>query len=272
MCTVTRRLQIRVRVRPFVIKPTALGKRFSLVKRLHISLLVPLLVMSALVSGGAAFAQDSADAALTVAAGEPIQIQGQVLTTDGTPVDGARVEIWHTDINGRYDHPNDSSADQRVEGFQYFGAATTDADGYYAFLTLKPLAYEGRPTHIHVKVFVGDLEVLTTQFYFADELSAVAADGVTRGTDDLDSLFLALSEMTDPNGEVQIIGTGDLIIDINGSGADELTPTPLQAEGPYYPVVDFAAYDNDLTSTADDDETILPILADALERPTPTTP
>jgi protocatechuate 3,4-dioxygenase beta subunit len=242
-----------------------MGKRFSLVKRLHISLLVPLLVMSALVSGGAAFAQDSAErTTITLAAGDPIQIQGQVLTTDGIPIEGTLVEIWHTDSNGRYNHPNDSSADQLIEGFQYFGAATTDADGNYAFLTLKPAAYENRPTHIHVKVFVGGTEVLTTQFYFADEETLVAADGVTQGTDDLDSLFLALSEVTDSSGTVQIIGTGDLVIDMNGNGADALTPTPAQTEGPYYPVIDFSSYDNNLTSTAEGDATILPILDDEL--------
>src|SRR5258705_497683 len=35
-----------------------------------------------------------------------------------------------------------------------------------------------------------------------------------------------------------------------------------QTEGPYYPVVDFSDYDNNLNSAATDDETVMPILED----------
>jgi radical SAM superfamily enzyme with C-terminal helix-hairpin-helix motif len=35
----------------------------------------------------------------------------------------------------------------------------------------------------------------------------------------------------------------------------------LQGEGPYYPVVDCSTYDNDLISTAADDEIVTPIMA-----------
>jgi radical SAM superfamily enzyme with C-terminal helix-hairpin-helix motif len=56
------------------------------------------------------------------------------------------------------------------------------------------------------------------------------------------------------------IATGNLILDLNGEGANELTPTAAQTEGPYYPVVDFSGYDNNLNSTADDDEPVLPVL------------
>ncbi|MDC0737461.1 twin-arginine translocation signal domain-containing protein [Cognatishimia sp. SS12] len=102
------------------------------------------------------------------AGGEVIRLTGQVMTKDGTTIEGARVEIWQTDANGRYLHTGERSAQPRDAAFQGFGHDITGPDGRYSFRTIKPVAYPGRTPHIHVKAFVGRTE-LTTQFYLDDD-------------------------------------------------------------------------------------------------------
>lgn len=100
------------------------------------------------------------------AAGEIVRLRGRVFERDGAAVAGARVEIWQVDNNGRYIHTDDDNHDTpRDPAFQGFGHAMTDAAGAYSFRTINPVLYSGRTPHIHVKVFVGGRERLTTQFY-----------------------------------------------------------------------------------------------------------
>ncbi len=101
------------------------------------------------------------------AGGEVIVLRGRVRNMDGQPVVGARVEIWQCDANGRYLHTGDRSGSvARDPSFQGFGHVVTEADGAYAFRTIKPVPYPGRTPHIHVKVIHRGRE-LTTQFYIA---------------------------------------------------------------------------------------------------------
>ena len=102
------------------------------------------------------------------AGGEIVRLRGRVLDRQGNPVDGARVEIWQCDANGRYLHRGDSRGGARDRGFQGFGAFVTGGDGEYHFRTIRPVPYPGRTPHIHVKVLAGGRERLTTQFYLAD--------------------------------------------------------------------------------------------------------
>lgn len=97
--------------------------------------------------------------------GEPIVLQGKVVDTSGNPVFGIKVEIWQCDGQGIYDHPNQSSNEKFDPHFAGFGAAITDKNGRYLFQTLYPVAYGSRPPHIHVKLWRGDKELLTTQLY-----------------------------------------------------------------------------------------------------------
>ena len=102
------------------------------------------------------------------AGGEIVRLEGRVLDANGRPIDGARVEIWQCDVNGRYLHHGDRGASARDSGFQGFGHDLTGADGAYSFRTIKPVPYGGRTPHIHVKVLVEGRERLTTQFYLPD--------------------------------------------------------------------------------------------------------
>ena len=100
------------------------------------------------------------------AGGEVVWLRGRVLDRAGRPVAGARVEIWQCDAKGRYLHTGDRGRRGFDEAFQGFGHVVTEADGAYAFRTIKPVSYPGRTPHIHVKVFHAGRE-LTTQFYIA---------------------------------------------------------------------------------------------------------
>src|SRR5207302_7294288 len=89
-----------------------------------------------------------------------------VLTTNGSPVRNATVEIWQCDANAVYLNTRDSvpKAAQQDRNFQGFGRFETASSGEYRFRTIKPVPYPGRPgPHIHVKVKKGNRELLTTQ-------------------------------------------------------------------------------------------------------------
>ena len=105
--------------------------------------------------------------ALTYPEGQSAWIEGSVSDLAGKPVAGAQVEIWQCDHAGHYHHPGDGDrADRRFQGF---GRVTVGADGSYRFRTLRPVAYAGRTPHIHVKVRLGQRELLTTQLYVAGD-------------------------------------------------------------------------------------------------------
>lgn len=101
------------------------------------------------------------------AGGEVFLLKGRVLNADGAPLEGWRIEIWQCDMNGKYLHSGDRQAIAFDAAFQGFGHDITGSDGAYEFRTIKPVTYPGRTPHIHVKVFDGDREALTSQFYIS---------------------------------------------------------------------------------------------------------
>jgi hydroxyquinol 1,2-dioxygenase len=69
------------------------------------------------------------------APGEPCWVEGTVRDTGGSPVGGARVEVWEADADGRYDV---QYADDRVTGR---GHLHTDDRGRYRFWAVTPTPY-----------------------------------------------------------------------------------------------------------------------------------
>jgi protocatechuate 3,4-dioxygenase, beta subunit len=101
--------------------------------------------------------------------GVPLFISGRLQSVDGQAIQGARVEIWQTDENAHYRHPDGNGEGPAQRGFQGYGFATTDAEGRYSFRTIKPRLYGGRPPHVHFKVVAAGHRNLVTEMYFVGE-------------------------------------------------------------------------------------------------------
>ncbi|MCU0941064.1 MAG: protocatechuate 3,4-dioxygenase [Hydrogenophaga sp.] len=95
--------------------------------------------------------------------GQPAWVDGTVVDLAGVPVQGAVVEIWQCDAAGHYHHPGDGG--RADPAFQGFGRVVVDREGRYRFRTIRPVQYGGRTPHIHVKVRLDRMELLTTQLY-----------------------------------------------------------------------------------------------------------
>jgi protocatechuate 3,4-dioxygenase beta subunit len=103
-----------------------------------------------------------------VAEGDMLNLSGVVVNTRAKVQANLIIEIWQTDPQGRYKHPGDSTPGERDPNFQYWGAATTGADGTFFFKTVLPAAYNPRPAHIHYKVLQDGKVILTSQIYFRE--------------------------------------------------------------------------------------------------------
>jgi protocatechuate 3,4-dioxygenase, beta subunit len=101
--------------------------------------------------------------------GIPLTITGRVQSVDGTVLKNALVEIWQIDDAGEYRHPDFGGEGPANRGFQGYGRMRTDEDGRFVFNTIKPVAYSGRPPHVHFKVIADSHIALITEMYFAGE-------------------------------------------------------------------------------------------------------
>ncbi|NNU80144.1 protocatechuate 3,4-dioxygenase subunit beta [Halovulum dunhuangense] len=136
------------------------------------------------------------------AIGERILVHGRVLDENGRPVPQTLVEIWQANAGGRYRHVKDGYLAPLDPAFGGCGRTLTDAEGYYAFLTVKPGAYpwpnrgnDWRPAHIHFSVFGHAFgQRLITQMYFeGDPLIARCPIAATvKDRDQLDRLVAPL--------------------------------------------------------------------------------
>jgi len=98
------------------------------------------------------------------ARGTLLYLSGRVLAPDGSALPGTKVELWQCDALGRYHHV-DGDPGERDDDFQGYGVATTDPEGRYAFRTIRPVPYSGRPPHLHFKLTHARARTLTTQLY-----------------------------------------------------------------------------------------------------------
>jgi protocatechuate 3,4-dioxygenase beta subunit len=158
-------------------------------------------------------------------AGHPLRVGIQVVDEACSPIPGARVEIWHCDVDGDYSSYSDGATDDDAgEGTTFYrGYQTTNADGIVEFLTSYPGWYRGRAVHIHSTIHIDDAAVLTTQYLFEDTLNdeimsqgvyaaygspdtTNAEDGVARGIADANALIMTASD------DAGIAGTRALIV------------------------------------------------------------
>jgi protocatechuate 3,4-dioxygenase beta subunit len=100
--------------------------------------------------------------------GEPLIFRGKVVNIRGKAIEGAWVDIWQADGEGRYD----------IFGYRLRGHQMTDSEGRFEHLTVVPCEYDApltnadgetrmvyRTAHLHVKVKAPERGTLTTQIY-----------------------------------------------------------------------------------------------------------
>lgn len=146
----------------------------------------------------------------TKAQGTPLYLSGRVFARDGRPLGHATVELWQCDVHGRYHHAGDDGV-PRDDNFQGYGIATADAEGRYAFKTIRPVPYGGRPPHLHIRARTGSGPVLITQIYIAgDEL---AGDSVLSGASSATARQLTMMLTPSTGREPGALGgTFDLVL------------------------------------------------------------
>ncbi|MCH8895792.1 MAG: hypothetical protein IH927_05970, partial [Proteobacteria bacterium] len=71
-----------------------------------------------------------------VAKGNAIIIQGQVLDTDGNPVEDVTVDLWQANAAGRYRHPHDSNEAPLDPNFQGWAIVPSGKEGKFRFRTV----------------------------------------------------------------------------------------------------------------------------------------
>ncbi len=101
--------------------------------------------------------------------GEALTVSGKLLQLDATPIANARIDIWQCDARGVYQHPRAPQGNGMDPGFRGFASVQTDTEGNYQFDTIMPVAYFGRPPHIHLMVHANGRRQLTTQLYIRGE-------------------------------------------------------------------------------------------------------
>ena len=114
--------------------------------------------------------------------GEVSLIQGKITDDTGAPIAGAKLDVWQTAGNGKYDVQDPDMPDNNMRG-----VFKTDAEGNFSFVTEKPLPYSVptdatvgellrasgrhamRPAHIHFIVSADGYESLTTHVFSAND-------------------------------------------------------------------------------------------------------
>ena len=156
--------------------------------------------------------------------GEPTLVIGKVLSTDGMPIQNAKLDVWQASGEGYYD----VQQPEKYPDMNLRGVFRTDHDGIFGFCTEKPSSYpiptDGpvgamlrsvgrhawRPAHIHFIVSADKHEPLTTHLFVAGD-SYLESDVVQAVKDSLivefkmseDTIEAKRFELTVPYCKVQ---------------------------------------------------------------------
>src|SRR5579885_1417574 len=127
--------------------------------------------------------------------GPALFVRCWVKDQDGTPIEGAEVDVWHSSPEGFYEQQDPKQAPMNLRG-----KFTTGKDGYFGFRSVKPAGYpipvDGpvgdlvragkrhnfRPAHLHFLIFKDGFKTLISQIYVNDDdkLDSDVQFGVTR--------------------------------------------------------------------------------------------
>jgi hydroxyquinol 1,2-dioxygenase len=112
------------------------------------------------------------------AAGEPLYVDGSILSVDGKPVPNAIIDVWHSDSEGFYDVQLPGLEEPTLRARFH-----SDAQGRFSFWTILPryypIPYDGtvgdmlkasarhpyRPAHVHFMIIADGLEPLVTHLF-----------------------------------------------------------------------------------------------------------
>src|SRR5271154_5952234 len=110
--------------------------------------------------------------------GPPLFFTGTVPGTDGKPVSGAEIDVWHASPVGLYENQDPEQAEMNLRG-----KFVTDSEGRFWFSTVKMVGYPipidgvvgrmlntqhrqpNRPAHLHALIFKPGFKVLISQVY-----------------------------------------------------------------------------------------------------------
>lgn len=115
--------------------------------------------------------------------GEPLVVHGKVQSVDGTPIEGARLDVWQANDDGFYDVQQKGIQPD----FNLRGMFHSQKDGGYWFRAVKPRHYSipddgpvgallkklgrhpNRPAHLHYIVGADGYEEITTHIFVPDD-------------------------------------------------------------------------------------------------------
>ncbi|HUN25307.1 MAG TPA: dioxygenase [Steroidobacteraceae bacterium] len=127
--------------------------------------------------------------------GPPLFFTGRIVALNGSPVAGARIDVWHASPAGLYENQDPSQAEWNLRG-----TFTSDEHGLFSYRSVKPSGYpvpmdgptgallraQGRhpfrPAHLHSLIYKPGFKTMTSQIYSHDDplLETDAQFGVTQ--------------------------------------------------------------------------------------------
>ena len=164
--------------------------------------------------------------------GRPVVLCGRLLDTAGRPHNGLRLQVWQANSTGRYDyHPAETPGHGRPDpAFRGHGESDTDADGWYAYRTIRPGGYRRTlfgflpwtfVPHIHVAVRALERDLLVTQC----DLDKVVAQRPATAPADRDELMRsdAIRRLADAVGGAAVAQAELIRFDTSGERACDAT-------------------------------------------------
>ena len=141
--------------------------------------------------------------------GERIYISGTVKYNDcHSPIPNATVDVWHANDDGCYTLFQECETGNPDEDpYNLRGQMITNQNGEYAFESIWPGYYAGRPRHFHFKVTTpGGIELITQCYFESDP--------------ELDDQFVETHSgliINLEDGESGLYGTFNIVMDENGT-------------------------------------------------------